>query len=162
MTSDYEISVAGKIPKLAGVDLVRYANSGTVATMHAIIMARAVTGRNKVLKFEGCYRGFHDYTLWNCYPPVPGAGYRRSPVLVAHGSGIPHLLDQLVISAPYNDEEAVTGQRGAETELPPPAGHLSRIRRLHHTVQPYRAPDLRLYRPADQGKGSEGDRMRKL
>ena len=105
MTSEYEISVAEKITKLADVDLVRYANSGTEATMHAIRVARAFTGRNKVLKFEGCYHGFHDYTLWNCYPPVPGAGYRRSPVLVAHGSGIPHLLGQLIISIPYNDEE---------------------------------------------------------
>jgi glutamate-1-semialdehyde 2,1-aminomutase len=105
MTSEYEISVAEKIAKLTGVDLVRYANSGTEATMHAIRVARAFTGRDKVLKFEGCYHGFHDYTLWNCYPPIPGAGYRRSPVLVAHGSGIPQLIGQLVISVPYNDEE---------------------------------------------------------
>lgn len=105
MTSSFEISVAEKITRMTGTDLVRYANSGTESTMHAIRIARAFTGRNKLLKFEGCYHGFHDYTLWNCYPPIPGAGYRRSPVLVAHGSGIPQLLNQLVISLPYNDEE---------------------------------------------------------
>ena len=66
MTSSYEISVAEKITRMTGTDLVRYANSGTESTMHAIRIARAFTGRNKLLKFEGCYHGFHDYTLWNC------------------------------------------------------------------------------------------------
>ncbi len=105
MTNEYEISAAEKIKKLTGVDLVRYANSGTEATMHAIRIARAYTGRDKILKFEGCYHGFHDYTLWNCQPPIPGAGYRRSPVLVSQGSGIPHVMGQLVYSIPFNDEE---------------------------------------------------------
>ncbi len=105
MTHEYEISAAEKIKKLANVDLVRFANSGTEATMHAIRIARAFTGREKVLKFEGAYHGFHDYTLWNCQPPVPGVGYRRSPVLIPHGSGIPHMIGQLVMSVPFNDEE---------------------------------------------------------
>ena len=105
MTHEYEILAAEKIRKLADVDLVRFANSGTEATMHAIRIARAFTGRNKVLKFEGAYHGFHDYTLWNCQPPVPGVGYRRSPVLVPHGSGIPQILHQLIMSIPFNDEE---------------------------------------------------------
>jgi glutamate-1-semialdehyde 2,1-aminomutase len=105
MTHEYEISAAEKIKKLANVDLVRFANSGTEATMHAIRIARAFTGREKVLKFEGAYHGFHDYTLWNCQPPVPGVGYRRSPVLVPHGSGIPYMIGQLVFSIPFNDEE---------------------------------------------------------
>jgi len=105
MTHEYEISAAEKIKKLANVDLVRFANSGTEATMHAIRVARAFTGREKVLKFEGAYHGFHDYTLWNCQPPVPGVGYRRSPVLIPHGSGIPHMIGQLVYSIPFNDEE---------------------------------------------------------
>lgn len=105
MTNQYEVSVAEKIHALTGVDMVRLANTGTEATMHAIRIARAYTGRDKILKFEGHYHGFHDYTLWNCYPPIPGAGYRRSPVLVAHGSGIPMKLSELVISVPFNDRE---------------------------------------------------------
>lgn len=107
MTTEYEILAAELIQKLTGVDLVRYAASGTEATMHAIRIARAFTGRNKILKFEGHYHGFHDYTLWNCYPPVPGSGYRRSPLRVAHGSGIPHRLGELVHVVPFNDEELV-------------------------------------------------------
>jgi len=105
MTTEYEIEAAEKITALTGVDMVRYANSGTEATMHAIRIARAYTGRDKVLKFEGHYHGFHDYTLWNCYPPIPGAGYRKAPIRVAHGSGIPHLIGELVYIVPFNDEE---------------------------------------------------------
>lgn len=105
MTNEYEISAAEKIKKLTGVDLVRFANSGTEATMHAIRIARAYTGRNRILKFEGHYHGFHDYTLWNCQPPIPGAGYRRSPILVPQGSGIPLIMNQLVLTIPFNDEE---------------------------------------------------------
>jgi glutamate-1-semialdehyde 2,1-aminomutase len=105
MTTEYEIEAAEKVKKLTGVDLVRYANSGTEATMHAIRIARAYTGRDKILKFEGHYHGFHDYTLWNCYPPVPGTGYRKAPIRVAHGSGIPHLIGELVYIIPFNDEE---------------------------------------------------------
>ena len=105
MTHEYEIEAAEKIKKMTGVDLVRFANSGTEATMHAIRMARAYTGREKVLKFEGAYHGFHDYTLWSCQPPDPGCGYRRNPLNIPHGSGIPQVLNSLVINIPFNDEE---------------------------------------------------------
>jgi len=55
LTHAYEIEAAEKIQKLTGVDLVRFANSGTEATMHAIRIARAFTGRDKIVKFEGHY-----------------------------------------------------------------------------------------------------------
>lgn len=105
MTNEYEISVAEKVNKLTGVDMMRFANSGTEATMHAIRIARAYTGREKVLKFEGHYHGFQDYTLWNTYPPISGAGYRRSPLKIPQSSGIPHIVGNLVVSIPFNDEE---------------------------------------------------------
>ncbi len=105
MTHELEIRVAEQIRELTKVDLVRLTNTGTEATMHAIRFARAYTGREKVLKFEGHYHGFQDYTLFNCQPPIPGAGYRRSPVMVPHGSGIPKVLSQLIDSIPFNDFE---------------------------------------------------------
>ncbi len=105
MTTEYEISVAEKVAKMTGIDMMRFANSGTEATMHAIRIARAYTGREKILKFEGHYHGFQDYTLWNTYPPLSGAGYRRSPLKIPQGSGIPHMIGNLVESIPYNDEE---------------------------------------------------------
>ena len=105
MTNEIEIRVAEKICKMTGMDLVRFANSGTEATMGAIRIARAWTGRDGVLKFEGAYHGFHDYSLWNTYPPIPGAGYRRSPVLIPQGSGIPEGIRDYMYAVPFNDKE---------------------------------------------------------
>jgi glutamate-1-semialdehyde 2,1-aminomutase len=107
MTHELEIRVAEQIRELTKVDLVRLTNTGTEATMHAIRFARAYTGRDKVLKFEGHYHGFQDYTLFNCQPPIPGVGYRNSPVMIPHGSGIPKVLSQLIYSIPFNDFELV-------------------------------------------------------
>ena len=105
MTNEYEISVAEKIKKLTGVDLVRMTNTGTEATLGAIRIARAFTGRDKILKFDGAYHGFQDYTLWNTYPPASGVGYRNSPFLVPQGSGIPRDIGDLLYSLPFNDKE---------------------------------------------------------
>ncbi len=105
LTHAYEIEAAEKIQKLTGVDLVRYANSGTEATMHAIRIARAFTGRDKIVKFEGQYHGFHDNVLWSTFPSMSAVGYRKSPLPVAQGSGIPAVIAHLVIMAPFNDAE---------------------------------------------------------
>ena len=104
MTHKYEIEAAEKIKKLTGVDLVRYANSGTEATMHAIRIARAFTGRNKIVKFEGTYHGLHDCVMWSTWPPFEAVGFRNSPVPIAQGSGIPQSISELVILVPFNDE----------------------------------------------------------
>jgi len=105
MTHQYEIEAAEKIKALTGVDLVRYANSGSEATMHAIRIARGYTGRDKIVKFEGHYHGFHDSLLWNTFPPLASVGHRRSPIKLPQGSGIPQLFGDLLILAPFNDEE---------------------------------------------------------
>ncbi len=105
MTHEYEIQAAEKIKKLTGVDLVRYANSGTEATMHAIRIARAFTGRNKIIKFEGTYHGMHDCVMWSNWPPFEAVGLRNSPVPIPQGSGIPQAISDLVILVPFNDEE---------------------------------------------------------
>ena len=105
LTHEYEIEAAEKIKKLTGVDLVRYANSGTEATMHAIRIARAYTGRNKIVKFEGAYHGMHDCVMWSNWPPISAVGLRNSPVPIPQGSGIPQVISNLVILAPFNDAE---------------------------------------------------------
>jgi glutamate-1-semialdehyde 2,1-aminomutase len=74
MTHEYEIEAAEKIKSFTGLDLVRYANSGTEATMHAIRIARAFTGRNKIIKFEGTYHGMHDCVMWSNWPPFEAVG----------------------------------------------------------------------------------------
>jgi glutamate-1-semialdehyde 2,1-aminomutase len=85
--------------------MVRFACSGTEATMHAIRVARAYTGRDLILKFEGNYHGFHDHTLWSTYAPVEAYGNRRSPIAVPASSGIPKSMREFIITLPFNDFE---------------------------------------------------------
>lgn len=106
MTGELELDVAEMIVEMCpGVEMVRTACSGTEATMHAIRVARAFTGRELILKFEGNYHGFHDHTLWSTYAPVEAYGNRRSPIPVPASSGIPRALGQKIITLPFNDFE---------------------------------------------------------
>lgn len=108
MTSELEISVAEKIVAMCpGVEMVRLSNSGTEATMHALRVARAFTGREKVLKFEGMYHGFQDYTLFSTYAPTQVYGNRNSPNPIPASSGIPRCLHNLIITLPFNDFEVL-------------------------------------------------------
>lgn len=102
MTHELEIQVAEKFLKVTGNDMVRFTNTGTEATMAALRFARAYTGREKVLKFDGAYHGFHDYTLWNTYPPT--SGYRNYPILIPQGSGIPASMSDHIMSIRFNDQ----------------------------------------------------------
>jgi glutamate-1-semialdehyde 2,1-aminomutase len=108
MTGELEIAAAELIRELVpAMEMVRLACSGTEATMHAIRVARAYSGREIIVKFEGNYHGFHDNTLWSTYSPVETYGSRRSPIPVASSSGIPSALRDLVITLPFNDFEGV-------------------------------------------------------
>ncbi|HLF27372.1 MAG TPA: guanitoxin biosynthesis PLP-dependent transaminase GntE [Anaerolineae bacterium] len=107
-THPLEISVGERVKRLTGMDKVRFATSGTEATMHALRIARAYTGREVVIKFEGDYHGFHDYLLFTtALASRSSLGSRRSPINVPAGSGIPRALHDLVINLPYNDFEAL-------------------------------------------------------
>ncbi len=99
-----EVQVAERIVRMCGVDLVRFANSGTEATMHALRIARAYTGREMVLKFEGQYHGMHDYLLFSTASARPQVlGHRRSPIPQAQSSGIPRAIHSLILTLPFND-----------------------------------------------------------
>ncbi len=107
-THPLEIVVGERLLRMTGMEKVRFANSGTEATMHALRIARAYTGREVIVKFEGNYHGFHDYLLWSTATTPRGSlGSRRSPINVPAGSGIPHAIGDLVINLPYNDFEAL-------------------------------------------------------
>jgi glutamate-1-semialdehyde 2,1-aminomutase len=86
-----------------GVEMVRLACSGTEATMHAMRVARAYTGREKIIKFEGMYHGFQDYTLFSTYAPSESYGNVNSPIPVPSSSGIPKALNELIITLPFNN-----------------------------------------------------------
>lgn len=143
-----EIEVAERIVRMCpGVEMVRFANSGTEATMHALRIARAYTHREKIIKFEGCYHGFHDYLLFStAYTAGGSIGSRRSPIPVQNSSGIPHALADLVIVLPYNDFELLEATvrarwgeiaaiivepiAGNMTSILPQPGWLEHIRKL--------------------------------
>jgi len=105
--TELEVRVVERIVDLCpGVELVRFANSGTEATMHALRIARAYTGREKVLKFEGQYHGMHDYLLWTTASANPATlGQRRNPIKYQQSSGIPSCIRDLVLTLPFNDFE---------------------------------------------------------
>jgi glutamate-1-semialdehyde 2,1-aminomutase len=101
-----EIRVAERVARMTGVDKVRLANTGTEATMHALRMARAYTGRERFIKFEGQYHGMYDYVLFSTASTPPGSlGSRRNPINVQMSSGIPEGIRQYVINLPFNDFE---------------------------------------------------------
>ncbi len=86
-------------------ELVRLANSGLEATLYAIRLARAATGRTKVLKFQGHFHGLHDGLLWDTdtaprFGEVLPGGIIDS---VPGSSGIPAVLRDTVVTVPYND-----------------------------------------------------------
>jgi glutamate-1-semialdehyde 2,1-aminomutase len=95
-----EVELAEKVVDLMpSVEMVRFVNSGTEATMSAVRLARAVTGRDIVLKFEGCYHGHGDSFLAKAGSGLATLGLPASP-------GVPKAITQLTLTVPYNDLEA--------------------------------------------------------
>lgn len=105
LTTEQEVRTAELICELTGwVEMARMTVSGTEATMHALRVARAFTGRDKVIKFEGQYHGVHDYALISVLPNDVGElGDRDNPVRLAWGRGIPQQVAETIIPVPYND-----------------------------------------------------------
>jgi glutamate-1-semialdehyde 2,1-aminomutase len=97
-----EVEVAELVcAALPGVEQVRFVSSGTEATMSALRLARAATGRRRVLKFDGCYHGHVDALLVGAGSGVATLGIPGSP-------GVPEEFTALTVQAPYNDLGAVT------------------------------------------------------
>jgi glutamate-1-semialdehyde 2,1-aminomutase len=91
---------------LTWADGMRFTNTGTEATMHAIRLARGFTGRDLVVKFEGQYHGVHDYVMFSTAGAPPGGlGSRFRPVPWQSSSGIPDSIRTYIRTLPYNDLE---------------------------------------------------------
>jgi glutamate-1-semialdehyde 2,1-aminomutase len=133
-----EIEMAEEIvDAVPSVEMVRMVNSGTEATMSAIRLARGATGRDKIVKFEGCYHGHGDSLLVKAGSGVATLGLPDSP-------GVPARLAENTITAPFNDAaalervfdehgrsvaaciiEPVVGNMGC---VPPAGGYLQAVR----------------------------------
>jgi glutamate-1-semialdehyde 2,1-aminomutase len=92
-----EVELAEKVIALVpSVEVVRFVNSGTEATMSAVRLARAFTGRDLILKFEGCYHGHGDSFLSKAGSGLATLGLPSTP-------GVPQAVGQLAITLPFND-----------------------------------------------------------
>jgi len=89
------------VQALPSIEMVRLVNSGTEATMSALRLARAATGRKKVLKFDGGYHGHVDSLLVK-------AGSGAATFNMPDSAGVPAEVTQLTLSVPYNHLDAVT------------------------------------------------------
>lgn len=125
--TDLEIQLAEMvIDAVDSVDVVRMVNSGTEAAMSAIRLARGVTGRDIVVKFDGCYHGHADTLLVAAGSGVATLGIPGSP-------GVPEAVAQHTISLPYNDKEAFArvmaekGDKIACVIIEPVAGNMGMV-----------------------------------
>ncbi|MBN9350547.1 MAG: glutamate-1-semialdehyde 2,1-aminomutase [Chitinophagaceae bacterium] len=99
--TDLELKIAELITSIVpNIDMVRMVNSGTEACMSAIRLARGFTGKNKFIKFEGCYHGHADMFLVNAGSGVATLGIQNTP-------GVPEAVTSDTLIAPYNDLEKV-------------------------------------------------------
>jgi len=95
------------VSKRFNVDMVRFQSTGLEATHHAIRMARAYTGRDKVIKFLGHYHGSHDSMLVSTKPNIYASGHVKMPSKLKSGPGIPDSVVEDVLVAQFNDLESV-------------------------------------------------------
>ncbi len=122
-----EVVMAERLCELIdGMDMVRMVNSGTEATMSAIRVARAATGRDRILKFEGCYHGHADAFLVKAGSGALTLGVPNSP-------GVPAAYADLTMTLPYNRLDAVEqcfAEKGSEIAcviVEPVAGNMNCI-----------------------------------
>ncbi len=104
LTSEDEVRACELVTDMTFCEMARLATSGSDATMHAMRLARAFTGRDKIVKFEGQYHGMHDYALISVLPnDVSELGSVDQPVRLAWGRGIPAAVADTMIPLRYND-----------------------------------------------------------
>ncbi|HEX7787814.1 MAG TPA: aspartate aminotransferase family protein [Methylomirabilota bacterium] len=145
--SEHEIRLAEMLTsRLPGLEVVRFTNSGTEATMHAVRVARAFTNRTRIAKFEGAYHGTHDWVLVSVASDPAAAGSRKRPKSVAWSAGVPPTVMKHVVTLPWNDADAcekILDKQGADIAalivdplfanagmIPPREGFLEKLREV--------------------------------
>ena len=101
------IVVGEELARRWGLPKWRYVNSGSEATMDAIRIARAATGRDTIVKIFGSYHGHHDYVMVSIGVPYGEIGDRENYASLPYGAGIPQSVADLTIAVPFNDAGAM-------------------------------------------------------
>jgi glutamate-1-semialdehyde 2,1-aminomutase len=144
--TEHSIAVAEELQRRFGLPQWRFNNSGSEATLDAVHLARAATGRDLILKIEGGYHGHHDHVMVSVYPALEELGDAELPNRVPYGAGMPKALTDLTQPVPFNDADALAGilerfegeVAGMIMEpammnikiIPPAEGYLERVREL--------------------------------
>ncbi len=101
------VAVATELTRRFGLPRWRFANSGTEATMDAVHLMRSITGRDLIIKIEGCYHGHHDSVQVSVAPGEQEAGPQDKPYSAPSSSGIPRAITDLTLVATFNDLDSV-------------------------------------------------------
>jgi glutamate-1-semialdehyde 2,1-aminomutase len=103
------LAAAAELSRRFGLPQWRFANSGTEATMDAVHLMRAISGRDLIIKVEGCYHGHHDSVQVSVCPDSPedDRGPAARPHSVASSAGIPQAITDLTLIVGFNDLDAV-------------------------------------------------------
>ena len=107
MPHDMEWELAEEICARFPIEMLRFASTGTEATMHTVRLARAATGRDKIIKFEGGYHGLHDAALVSVKPKLSEVGDIKAPLSITGGLGVPKASLNNVTIATFNDLDSV-------------------------------------------------------
>ena len=97
------VAVSEELARRWGLPKWRYVNSGSEATMDAIRIARAHTGRDTIVKIFGSYHGHHDYVMVSIGVPYDRIGDRDNLASLPYGGGIPESVVQMTVPVPFND-----------------------------------------------------------
>src|SRR3954454_11720184 len=132
--SEDGVVVAEELSRRWGLPKWRYVNSGSEATMDALRIARAATGRDTIVKIFGSYHGHHDYVMVSIAVEYDKIGDRFDLDSLPYGLGIPDAVSQMTIPVPFNDAEAME-------------------RRIERLVEEGRAPACVIMEPAMMNLG---------
>jgi glutamate-1-semialdehyde 2,1-aminomutase len=115
--SEHQVALAERLAEgVPCAEQSRFAGSGSEAMMHALRLARAATGRELIIKFEGHFHGYADVLNYSWAPPAEHAGPARAPATYPESAGMPAALTETVLVVPFNDPEALAAAFRANGE----------------------------------------------
>jgi glutamate-1-semialdehyde 2,1-aminomutase len=106
-TTQAAVELAEEVKRRFGIEKVRFTNSGTEATMDAVRLGRAASGKDVLLKIEGSYHGHHDAVMFSVVPTMDSSGPTERPWTVPFSRGIPAETADSTMIVPFNDVAAL-------------------------------------------------------